>query len=163
MQFHFHFHFYLSVFLLDIAQCQKIINDHIDHRRIERLQAPERFDIKPSIGERCVRKAVPAQNVADELEDEKLATDNNDVAAPGRVQSKYGALLSFFVFDQSPFLGNCLQRHRQTDKGETGLKQLLNVSPLLFSSLTWFCCMDGLLERKKKMTAVKKEMKEKMY
>ena len=82
-----------------------------------------------------MRKAVPAQSVADELEDEKLATDNTEAAAPGRVQSKYGALLSFFVFDQSPFFGNCLQRDRQTDKGETDLKQLLNVSPLLFSSL----------------------------
>ena len=67
-----------------------------------------------------MRKAVPAQSVADELEDEKLATDNNDAAAPGRVQSKYGALLSFFVFDQSPFFGNCLQRDRQTDRQTKG-------------------------------------------
>ncbi|KAL8568810.1 hypothetical protein ACOMHN_000093 [Nucella lapillus] len=29
-------------------KCQKILNDHIDHRRIERLQDPARFDIKPT-------------------------------------------------------------------------------------------------------------------
>ena len=97
-----HFHLDSSILLLDILQCQKIINDHIDHRRVERLQEPTRFDIKPSIGERCVRKPIPTQAVSDETEDEKVAGDGGEMAPPGREQSEYGSvLLSFFLFDQT--------------------------------------------------------------
>jgi len=73
---------------------QKIINDHIDHRRIERLQDPDRFYIKPSIGERCVRKAMPAEVVSTEQsndEEEEMTRQMIPNAAPtggpGREQS----------------------------------------------------------------------------
>ncbi|XP_059144024.1 spermatogenesis-associated protein 4-like isoform X2 [Physella acuta] len=35
---------------------QKIINDHIEHRRQQRMDDPKRFGIKLSIGDRCVRQ-----------------------------------------------------------------------------------------------------------
>ncbi|XP_070198100.1 spermatogenesis-associated protein 4-like isoform X2 [Littorina saxatilis] len=52
-------------------KAHKIINDHIDHRRIERLQDPARFNIKPSIGERCVRKPLPTEVVSSEPDDDE--------------------------------------------------------------------------------------------
>jgi len=72
---------------------QKIINDHIDHRRIERLQDPDRFNIKPSIGERCVRKAVPAEVVSSEQDEDEddarpaVANERAGMSAPGRETS----------------------------------------------------------------------------
>ena len=41
-----------------LLQSQKIITDHWKHRRVERLQDPARFDIEPTIGERCMRRPV---------------------------------------------------------------------------------------------------------
>lgn len=38
-----------------LLQAQKIINDHMDHRRDERRIDPGRFGIKPTLGDRCVR------------------------------------------------------------------------------------------------------------
>ncbi|XP_041358667.1 spermatogenesis-associated protein 4-like [Gigantopelta aegis] len=46
-----------------IAQAQKaqrIITDHVDHRRIERMEDPSRFRILPTIGERSIRRHPPA-------------------------------------------------------------------------------------------------------
>lgn len=50
-----------------LLQCQKIISSHIDHRRLERQTNPKRFDIKPTLGERCIRKPTPAKREQTEL------------------------------------------------------------------------------------------------
>lgn len=79
-----------DVNMIHTAQkCQKIINDHIDHRRIERFQDPARFNIKPTVGERCLRKSLPAQ-MAEQVEEEKAPEDSMEApAAPvGREQSE---------------------------------------------------------------------------
>ncbi|KAK0042790.1 spermatogenesis-associated protein 4-like isoform X1 [Biomphalaria pfeifferi] len=49
-----------------ILKAQKIINDHIDHRRQERIEDPKRFGIKPSLGDRCVRRADLSQKLFSE-------------------------------------------------------------------------------------------------
>uniref|UniRef100_A0A0B7AAM7 CH-like domain-containing protein n=1 Tax=Arion vulgaris TaxID=1028688 RepID=A0A0B7AAM7_9EUPU len=41
-----------------VIKSQKIINDHIEHRREERRSNPSRFDIKPTLGDRCVRRSI---------------------------------------------------------------------------------------------------------
>lgn len=38
-------------------QSQKLINDHLEHRRDERRTDPLRFGIKPTLGDRCVRRS----------------------------------------------------------------------------------------------------------
>ena len=50
----------------------KIINDHIEHRRQERYQNPDRFNVKPTLGEQCVRRP-PPQPTQPTFEDSTLA------------------------------------------------------------------------------------------
>lgn len=45
--------------ILNAQKAQKIINEHIEHRREERYENPERFNVKPTIGELSMRKPVP--------------------------------------------------------------------------------------------------------
>lgn len=53
--------------LITCAQkSQRIINDHIEHRRQERGDDPARFDIKPTLGDRCVRRPEPPQKLQSE-------------------------------------------------------------------------------------------------
>ncbi|BFZ24119.1 hypothetical protein BsWGS_27158 [Bradybaena similaris] len=40
-------------------QAQRIINDHLEHRRVERFTEPKRFGIKPTLGDCCVRSYGP--------------------------------------------------------------------------------------------------------
>ncbi|XP_072171333.1 spermatogenesis-associated protein 4-like [Diadema setosum] len=40
-------------------KAQDLIHRHIQHRQEERLEDPSRFNIKPSIGQRCVRRPLP--------------------------------------------------------------------------------------------------------
>lgn len=47
------------MFSLSSFKAQKIINDHIQHRNLERLENPERFDVKPTLGEKCLRRPPP--------------------------------------------------------------------------------------------------------
>ena len=42
--------------LLKQHKAQTIVNNHIEHRLKERADKPERFDIEPSLGEKCVRR-----------------------------------------------------------------------------------------------------------
>lgn len=49
-----------------VLKSQKIINDHIEHRRQERCSEPERFGIKPTLGDRCVRRPEPPQKLQSE-------------------------------------------------------------------------------------------------
>ncbi|XP_074650094.1 spermatogenesis-associated protein 4-like [Tubulanus polymorphus] len=41
-------------------KAQDIINDHIEHRRVERMENPDRFNIRPTLGELSER--IPSQN-----------------------------------------------------------------------------------------------------
>ncbi len=41
------------------SQAQSIINSHIGHRKQERYEMPDRFDKKPTLGEKAVRSAPP--------------------------------------------------------------------------------------------------------
>lgn len=40
-------------------KAQDLIRRHIQHRQEDRMEDPSRFNIKPSIGERCVRRPLP--------------------------------------------------------------------------------------------------------
>lgn len=42
--------------LLKQHKAQTIVNNHIEHRLKERADKPHRFDIEPSLGEKCVRR-----------------------------------------------------------------------------------------------------------
>ena len=45
----------LSLFISFSPQAQHILNEHIEHRRQERVEDPARFDKKPTLGELAVR------------------------------------------------------------------------------------------------------------
>ncbi|KAK3100467.1 hypothetical protein FSP39_020512 [Pinctada imbricata] len=45
--------------ILSAQKSQKIINDHIQHRQQERAENPARFNVKPTLGERCLRRPPP--------------------------------------------------------------------------------------------------------
>ncbi|KAJ8297446.1 hypothetical protein KUTeg_023977 [Tegillarca granosa] len=45
--------------ILSAQKSQKIINDHIEHRRQERFENPERFNVKPTLGDLCLRRPPP--------------------------------------------------------------------------------------------------------
>ncbi|XP_022109395.1 spermatogenesis-associated protein 4-like [Acanthaster planci] len=47
-------------------KAQEIIHKHIQHRQEERLEDPEHFDIKPTIGQKCVRRPPPANTYTGE-------------------------------------------------------------------------------------------------
>ncbi|XP_052796928.1 spermatogenesis-associated protein 4-like [Mya arenaria] len=50
-----------SSLILNAQKSQKIINEHIDHRRMERQENPDRFNIRPSVGEASFRRPFPQQ------------------------------------------------------------------------------------------------------
>ncbi|KAH9519883.1 spermatogenesis-associated protein 4 [Bulinus truncatus] len=56
-------------------KAQKIMNDHIDHRRQERTENPKRFGIKPSLGDRCIRRADMMQKLYSEPSHLTVTTD----------------------------------------------------------------------------------------
>ena len=64
-------------------QAQSIINDHIEHRRMERVEEPMRFDRKPTLGELAVRRPPPPQAL--ETEASMFTTDS------GPAESNRGA------------------------------------------------------------------------
>lgn len=45
--------------ILNSQKAQKIINEHIEHRRNERYENPQRFNVHPTLGEMCTRKPLP--------------------------------------------------------------------------------------------------------
>ncbi|KAL5012731.1 hypothetical protein ScPMuIL_011282 [Solemya velum] len=47
--------------IISAQKAQRIINDHIEHRRQERFSEPKRFNVKPSLGERSLRKPPTVQ------------------------------------------------------------------------------------------------------
>lgn len=51
-------------------QAQKIINEHIEHRRQERQENPERFNIHPSIGDASFRRPLHAQEEPGQVPDQ---------------------------------------------------------------------------------------------
>jgi len=62
--------------LITCAQkSQKIINDHIEHRRQERQEEPNRFGILPTLGDRCVRRPEPPQKLQSEPSHLTATTD----------------------------------------------------------------------------------------
>jgi len=42
---------------------QRIINEHIEHRRQQRAEDPKRFGIKSTLGDRCLRRPEPPQTL----------------------------------------------------------------------------------------------------
>ncbi|XP_063415405.1 spermatogenesis-associated protein 4-like [Mytilus trossulus] len=67
--------------ILGAQKSQKIINDHIEHRRQERYQNPDRFQVKPTLGELCVRRP-PPQPAQPTFED---STMGESAAVPSQV------------------------------------------------------------------------------
>jgi len=62
--------------LITCAQkSQKIINDHIEHRRNERGSNPQRFGITPTLGDKCVRRPEPPQTITSEPTNLTATTD----------------------------------------------------------------------------------------
>ncbi|PVD35250.1 hypothetical protein C0Q70_06531 [Pomacea canaliculata] len=57
--------------IVNAQKCHKIISDHVDHRHLERILDPVRFGIKPSVGERCLRKPLSEVRSAPNKEAEK--------------------------------------------------------------------------------------------
>jgi len=49
----------LKIAFVHLLQSQKIINEHIEHRRQERYANPDRFNVKPTLGERSMRRPPP--------------------------------------------------------------------------------------------------------
>ena len=45
--------------MLFLFQAQDLINRHIQHRQEDRMEDPDRFNIQPSIGMRCIRRPLP--------------------------------------------------------------------------------------------------------
>lgn len=65
-------------------QSQKIINDHIEHRRQERYENPIRFNVKPTVGERSLRRP-PIQPKQPTYETDKtLESLGQDGPHPGK-------------------------------------------------------------------------------
>ncbi|KAL4230774.1 spermatogenesis-associated protein 4 [Mactra antiquata] len=61
-----------SSLILNSQKAQKIINEHIDHRRLERRENPDRFNIKPSVGESSFRRPYPQQTENGEQEQQEM-------------------------------------------------------------------------------------------
>ncbi len=55
-------------------KAQSIISAHIDHRRQERFEDPERFNKKPTLGELAPRKAPPPSQVVEQISQEGSAS-----------------------------------------------------------------------------------------
>jgi hypothetical protein len=78
-------------------QSQKIINDHIEHRRQERYQNPDRFNVKPTLGEQCVRRP-PPQPTQPTFEDSTLADSAlHSQANPEGNLNGQSEIFSFFL------------------------------------------------------------------
>jgi len=58
-----------------VLKSQKIINDHIEHRREERQESPSRFGITPTLGDRAVRRPEPPQKLQSEPSHLTATTD----------------------------------------------------------------------------------------
>lgn len=69
-----------SSLILNSQKAQKIINDHIDNRRLERQERPDRFNIKPSVGESSFRH--PLQPKQEDEDQQQM-----DATEPERTQS----------------------------------------------------------------------------
>ncbi|KAH3841837.1 hypothetical protein DPMN_115318 [Dreissena polymorpha] len=69
-----------SSLILNAQKAQKIINDHIEHRRLERQENPDRFNIRPSVGEASFRRPLPQER-------DPGAEENRDEQEPERTQS----------------------------------------------------------------------------
>ncbi|XP_050415734.1 spermatogenesis-associated protein 4 [Patella vulgata] len=84
--------------ILNAQKAQKIINDHVDHRREQREDYPDRFHMKPSPGQLCIRRP-PPQNTATAISDynednespvarEQVNGDVDNIARESSVQFK---------------------------------------------------------------------------
>ncbi|BFZ14634.1 hypothetical protein BsWGS_17672 [Bradybaena similaris] len=58
-----------------ILKTQMLINDHLEHRRDERRTDPLRFGIKPTLGDRCVRRS-PSSSMSSKPSFIRTATEN---------------------------------------------------------------------------------------
>ncbi|KAF6034657.1 SPATA4 [Bugula neritina] len=73
-----------------------VIRNHVEQRRIERLQNPERFDIKPTIAERAVRRPPPQTSAYDESSDMQVSAARDKIltSLPGTGKTRKSALKS---------------------------------------------------------------------
>jgi len=51
-----------------------VIRQHVDQRRMDRVQDPKRFDIKPTVGEKALRKPPPQSTAYDDHNDQAVST-----------------------------------------------------------------------------------------
>ena len=60
-------------------QALHLVHKHIDHRRIERLNVPTRFGIKPTLAERCPRRSMKTKSMSEDLihKDDSSGKDND--------------------------------------------------------------------------------------
>lgn len=54
-----------------------MIRNHVEQRRIDRINDPDRFNIKPSVAERAVRRPPPQSTAYDDSADMKVRLPNN--------------------------------------------------------------------------------------
>ncbi|KAK3599536.1 hypothetical protein CHS0354_006671 [Potamilus streckersoni] len=69
--------------ILNAQRAQKIINDHIDQRKQQRQMNPERFNSKPSLGEKCVRRPPQPQPSAPPAEEQDQEETTGPQDQPG--------------------------------------------------------------------------------
>lgn len=56
------------------TQAHDVIRNHVEQRRADRLQDPDRFDIKPTIAEQALRRPPPQTTAYDEVPDMRVGT-----------------------------------------------------------------------------------------
>lgn len=80
-------------FILKQQKAHGIISDHIEYRRQERMENPKRFDRKPTLGERAVRRAPPPSQNDQEgyYDDEEEEGEWIDKEAPVNRPSQKGS------------------------------------------------------------------------
>lgn len=61
------------LFLLS-QQTHDVIRSHVEQRRTDRLQYPDRFDITPSIAEKALRRPPPQSTAYDDSNDHQVGT-----------------------------------------------------------------------------------------
>ena len=79
------------MYVLFCHQAQAIISAHIDHRRQERVEDPARFDKKPTLGEKCPRRAPPPSQTVEHVPPEGASTTDMTQQSQGMSSSDWSA------------------------------------------------------------------------
>ncbi len=70
------------------SKAQSIISAHIDHRRAERFEDPQRFNRKPTLGELAPRKAPPPSQVVEQISQEGSSSPSQQPASQSQTSRK---------------------------------------------------------------------------